>query len=46
MPSMDELFDRLNQIVIAKAVAKLFITVLDLKYAVRQSKLTAETAKL
>ena len=45
MPNVDELLDGVGQIVTAKTKIKLFFTVLDLKYAYSQLKLTTETAK-
>ena len=45
IPNMVELLDGLSQIVTAKAAGTLSFTVLDLKYADRQLKLNAETAK-
>ena len=45
MPNVDELLDGVSQIVTAKTQGTLFFTVLDLKYAYSQLRLTAETAK-
>ena len=45
MPNVEELLDGFSQIVTAQAADTLFFTVLDLKYAYSQLKLTSETAK-
>ena len=45
MPNVDELLDGVSQIVTAKTNGTLYFSVLDLKYAYSQLKLTAETAK-
>ena len=45
MPNVDELLDGVSQIVTANTNGYLYFSVLDLKYAYSQSKLTAETAK-
>ena len=45
MPNVDELIDEVSQIVTAKTPGTLYFTVLDLKYAYRQLRLTAVTAK-
>ena len=45
MPNVDELIDGVSQIVTANTNGKLYFSVLDLKYAYSQLKLTAETAK-
>ena len=45
MPNVDELIDEVSQIVTAKTLSTLYFTVLDLKYAYSQLRLTAETAK-
>ena len=45
MPNVDELLDGVSQIVTTKTTGTLSFTVLDLKYAYSQIKLTAETAK-
>ena len=45
MPNVDELLDGVSQIVTAKTQGTLYFTVLDLKYAYSQLRLTAETAK-
>ena len=45
IPNVDELLDRVSQIVTAKLQDTLYFTVLDLKYAYSQLRLTAETAK-
>ena len=45
MPNGDELLDGVSQIVTANTVGMLYFTVLDLKYAYKQIKLNAETAK-
>ena len=44
MPNVDELLDGVSQVVTAKTVGTLY-TVLDLKYAYNQLRLTADTAK-
>ena len=43
MPNVDELLDGVSQIVTAKTNGTLYFTVLDLKYAYSQIRLTAET---
>ena len=45
MPHVDELLDGVSQIVTAKTQGTLYFTVLDLKYAYSQLRLTAETSK-
>ena len=45
MLNVDELIDGVSQIVTANADGTLYFTVLDLKYAYSQLKLTAETSK-
>ena len=45
MPNVDELLDGVSQIVTAKTNGTLYFTVLDLKYAYSQIRLTAETDK-
>ena len=45
MPNVAELIDGVSQTVTAKAVGTLYFTVLELKYAYSQLKLTMETAK-
>ena len=45
MPNVDELLDEVGQIVTAKTAGTFYCTVLDLKYANSQLKLTAKTAK-
>ena len=45
MPNVDELRDGVSQIVTANTNGKLYFSVLDLKYAYSQLKLTTETAK-
>ena len=45
MPNVDELLDGVSQIVTANTNGTLYFSVLDLKYAYSQLKLTAETAK-
>ena len=45
MSNVDELIDGVSQIVTAKTLGTLYFTVLDLKYAYSQFRLTAETAK-
>ena len=45
MPNVDELIDSVSQVITAKAAGTLYFTVLDLKYAYSQIRLTAETAK-
>ena len=45
MPNVDELIDGVSQIVTANTNGKPYFSVLDLKYAYSQLKLTAETAK-
>ena len=45
MPNLDELIDEVSQIITAKAESILYFTVLDLKYAYSQIRLTADTAK-
>ena len=45
MPNVDELIDGVSQIITATAEGTLFFTVLDLKYAYSQIRLTADTAK-
>ena len=45
MPNVDELLDGVSQIVTANTNDTLYFSVLDLKYAYSQLKLTAETAK-
>ena len=44
MPNVDELLDGVSQIVTANAAGTLYFTVLDIKYAYSQLKLTAETS--
>ena len=46
MPNVDELLDGISQIVKANTNSTLYFSVLDLKYAYSQLKLTAETAKV
>ena len=45
MPNMDELLDRVGQIVTANTAGTLYFTTLDLEYAYSQFRLNAETAK-
>ena len=45
MPNVEELLDGVSQIVTAEAAGTLFFTVLDLKYAYSQLKLTPQTAR-
>ena len=45
MPNVEELLDGVSQIVTARATGTLFFTVLDLKYAYSQFKLTPQTAR-
>ena len=45
MPNVDELIDGVSQIVTAKTQGILYFTVLNIKYAYSQLRLTAETAK-
>ena len=45
MLNVDELLDGVSQIITAKAAGTLFFTLLDLKYAYSQLKLTPETAR-
>ena len=45
LPNVDEVLDGVSQIVTANTVGELYFTVLDLKYAYSQLKLTAETSK-
>ena len=45
MPNVDELIDGVSQIVTENKNSTLYFTVLDLKYAYSQIKLTADTAK-
>ena len=45
MPNVDELLHGVSQIVTANTVGEVYFTVLDLKYAYSQLKLTAETSK-
>ena len=45
MPNVDELLDEVSQIITANESGTLYFSVLDLKYAYCQLKLTAETAK-
>ena len=45
MPNVDELIDGVSPIVTANTLGTLYFTVLDLKYAYSQLRLTAETAK-
>ena len=45
MPNVEELLDGVSQIVTAQTAGTLFFTVLDLKYAYSQLKLTPQTAK-
>ena len=45
MPNVEELLDVVSQIVTAQTAGTLFLTVLDLKYAYRQLKLTPQTAR-
>ena len=45
MPNVDELIDGVSQIITATSEGSLYFTVLDLKYAYSQIRLTAETAK-
>ena len=45
MPNVDELIDVVSQIITATSEGSLYFTVLDLKYAYSQIRLTAETAK-
>ena len=44
-PNVDELLDVVSEIITAKTTGTLYFTVLDLKYAYSQIKLTAKTAK-
>ena len=44
MPNVEELLDGVSQIVTAQTAGTLFFTVLDLKYAYSQLKLTPQTA--
>ena len=45
MPNVDELIDGVSQIITSASEGSLYFTVLDLKYAYSQIRLTAETAK-
>ena len=45
MPNVDELIDGVSQIITATSEGSLYFTVLDLKYAYSQIRLTVETAK-
>ena len=45
MPNYDELIDGVSQVITAKAAGTLYFTVLDLKYAYSQIRLTADKAK-
>ena len=45
MPNVDQLIDGVSQIITATSEGSLYFTVLDLKYAYSQIRLTAETAK-
>ena len=45
MPNVDELIDGVSQIIRATSEGTLYFTVLDLKYAYSQIRLTADTAK-
>ena len=45
MPNVDKLLDGVSQIITANTNGTLYVSVLDLKYAYSQLKLTAETAK-
>ena len=45
MPNVEEVLDGVNQIVTAQAAGTLFFTVLDLKHAYSQLKLTPQTAR-
>ena len=45
MPNVDELIDGVSQVITAKAAGTLYFTVLDLKHAYSQIRLTADTAK-
>ena len=45
MPKVDELIDGVSEIVTENKEGTLYFTVLDLKYAYSQLKLTADTAK-
>ena len=45
MPKDDELIDGVSQIITAKAEGTLYFTVLDVRYAYSQIRLTADTAK-
>ena len=45
IPNVDELIDGVSQIITAKTQGTLYFTVLALKYAYSQLRLTAETAK-
>ena len=45
MPNVDEMINGVSQIITATSESSLYYTVLDLKYAYSQIKLTAETAK-
>ena len=45
MPNVEELIDGVSQIITATAEGTLYFTVLDLKYACSQIRLTADTAK-
>ena len=45
MSNVDELIDGVSQVITAKAAGTLYFTVLDLKYAYSQIRLTADTAR-
>ena len=45
IPNVDDLIDGVSQVITAEASGTLYFTVLDLKYAYSQIKLTADTAK-
>ena len=45
MPNVDELIDGVSQIITVTSEGSLYFTVLDLKYAYSQIRLTADTAK-
>ena len=45
MPNVDELIDGVSQIITATSEGSLYFTVLNLKYAYSQIRITAETAK-
>ena len=45
IPNVDELIDGVSEVITAKAAGTLYFTVLDVKYAYSQIRLTADTAK-